>query len=169
MLNVISPAAELIDGLRIVLILRHPAEVIASRLTVQDRKGTTRTFPRHIEEHNKMLGRVVQQWARLNPMVVTYPMIAEPGLHQLKAITGLDQMDANRVWHEGKKRYPEDGQTDWTTPLFGKPVACNTSGRKKLSVEELSMVEEQCLPICHQILQSAGLSVDDYWQPVAQS
>lgn len=154
----------LVPRAEVALILRHPADVIASRLAVQDRLGVPRDPARLIEEHNAMLQSVLDDWPRIRPAVVTYPMLAHPGARTLRRRLAMPGIDPARLWQGAAKTYPQDAQAAWATPLYGAPVQANERGREALPDELRARISDACLPLCRAILSHARLTPGRYWQ-----
>lgn len=155
----------LLPEVRVVLMLRNPGDVIASRLRVQERAGRIPDPSRLIDEHNTMLGTVIDTWNSVRPQLITYPMLQERGLTEIKSAFDLYDIDTTRLWSRSVKKYPDDGQKAWTTPLFGAPLRRNNKGRYDLPHSLLERVERECLPPCLEILRLAGKRSSSYWKP----
>lgn len=153
----------LVPRAEVVLMLRHPADVIASRLRVQERLNVPPDPDRLIDEHNRMLQSVLDDWARILPAVVTYPMLAQRSLGTLRRRLRMPGIDAARLWQNASKTYPQDGQAGWVTPLYGAPLQANHRGRNALSAEMMERITAQCMPVCHAVLARAGLKPGKYW------
>ncbi|MFI0396779.1 sulfotransferase [Paracoccus jiaweipingae] len=164
MMTLLAPVLrEIMPKTQMVLMLRHPADVIASRLLVQDRLGVPRDPQRLIAEHNDMLGVVLDQWEAVKPTVLTYPMLSAPKLSEIKKRLGIADISSEKLWKKAVKKYPEDGQSAWMTPLYGAAPVLNKKGRDSLPQDLRQEIDRACLPLCLRILDRAKVRPSAYW------
>lgn len=166
--TLLNHVADLVADLRVVLILRHPCDVIASRLVVQDKAGIPRDIDRMIAEHNDILSSMLNVWKRVSPHVVTYPMLVEDDLEEIRTALNLPGINAANLWKRDKKRFETDMQETWKTPLFGAGLKLQTETRNALEPNKRTKIHEACMPVCKKVLKKARLWSDEagYWNEI---
>lgn len=151
---------DLIPAAEVILILRNPVDVIASRLRVQDRLGVERNADRIISEHNMMLTSVLEAWDLRPPRVVTYSQMGESGLRQIRRVTALNDINSTKIWFRSRK--VGSAETAWQTNLVGQPI---NAFRRPVDLDSglIRRIKEECLPLCLDVLGRAGIGPGPYW------
>jgi hypothetical protein len=147
----------------IVLVIRHPADVLASQIVVNRRLGRQLDLEELVCRHNLTLDHLRAHWDVLRPTVISYQQLRTSKLAEVWHRLRLTPGDVSKLWSSGMKKYPEDAQGAFVTPLYGKPPMPRNSGRHSLPVDVRKAINGSCLPLCREILRKAGQEVTNYW------
>lgn len=163
MIDYLPELIELIDKLEIVAILRNPADVMASWLSVRRNLDRAEDIVELSNKHNAMLYKLMQDWDKKRCRLVSYNMLAERSLARVRSVLALNQIDPDQLWKRARKTYPASGDPNFMTPLYGQPLKVNNKSRERLSESDIEYVRKHCLPVCRKMLKLGGIRGSPYW------
>jgi len=135
---------------RFVTVVRNPNDVVRSRQEVLRKMG--RPFTPAVAR--EIASEYMQSYAHLNVDVLREAVFAlryddltdEGVLAQLRAFTGLDDIDVNNVWAEQNAVTTAAASNPWFSPKYRQPI--NMENRlSPLAPEFADVVSEVCAPL----------------------
>lgn len=171
--------SELVPGVRLIVMVRDPRDIIASTVRVAERMGEQGQVPENFEPAHQRdmavlcdtvnsyyLDLIACREPRLlaNLCFMFYEALAsEPAraVDEVRQFTGLalNGYAAERAWNENASGYIEPAADDpWPSDLWGKPVDPSRIGsyRDILSANEIAAVEDGC----RQLFETFGYARD---------
>ena len=160
---------KLLPECRMIISIRDPRDVIASRVSIEMRRlgidtpgdiggdFITAICREYNAVHEYVLALGADDLKRVK-MVRYEQLVNGIGLPELSAFIGVRDIDTGSIWQRSIMMGERKSHNEWLSPLYGKKMSGDSIGRYRevLGAAAIAQIEDACMPTYNKLLDIGG-------------